>query len=104
MCGRVKLSTDFSEIKVAFRIPPERPAPNFAPSWNVAPTDSLPIVRYDSKAGERSLDLMRWGLMPYWAKDLKIGGIDDLRAGRDGRHQVGVPWRVRAAPLPCPGR
>src|ERR1700722_16111549 len=73
MCGRVKLSTDFSEIKVAFRIPPERPAPNFAPSWNVAPTDSLPIVRYDTKAGERSLDLMRWGLVPYWAKDLKIG-------------------------------
>ena len=73
MCGRVKLSTDFSEIKIAFRIPPERPAPNFAPSWNVAPTDSLPIVRYDAKAGERSLDLMRWGLVPYWAKDMKIG-------------------------------
>jgi putative SOS response-associated peptidase YedK len=73
MCGRVKLSTDFSQLKIVFRIPPERPAPNFAPSWNVAPTDSLPIVRYDAKAGERSLDLMRWGLVPYWAKDLKIG-------------------------------
>ena len=69
MCGRVKLSTDFSEIKLAFRIPPGRPAPNFAPIWNIAPTDSLPIVRYDSKAGERSLDLIRWGLVPYWAKD-----------------------------------
>src|ERR1700722_14346235 len=73
MCGRVKLSTDFSEIKIAFRIPPERAAPNFAPSWNVAPTDSLPIVRHDPKAGERSLDLMRWGLVPYWAKDMKLG-------------------------------
>jgi putative SOS response-associated peptidase YedK len=30
-------------------------------------------VRYDSKVGERSLDLMQWGLVPYWAKDLKIG-------------------------------
>jgi putative SOS response-associated peptidase YedK len=74
MCGRVRLSDDFSEIKIAFRIPPEYPTPNtYAPSWNVAPTDSLPIVRYDSKAGERSLDLMRWGLVPYWAKDTKIG-------------------------------
>jgi len=73
MCGRVKLSTDFSELQVAFRIPPDRPAPNFAPSWNVAPTDNLPIVRYDSKAGVRSLDLMRWGLVPHWAKDLKLG-------------------------------
>jgi putative SOS response-associated peptidase YedK len=72
MCGRGKLDSDFSEIKLVFGIPPERPAPNFAPSWNVAPTDSLPIVRYDSKAGERSLDLMRWGLVPHWARDLKI--------------------------------
>ena len=73
MCGRAKLETDVSEIKIAFRIPPEYPTPNFPPSWNVAPTDNLPIVRYDAKAGSRTLDLMRWGLVPYWSKDLKIG-------------------------------
>jgi len=56
-----------------FGILPERPSPNFAPSWNVAPTDPLPIVHYDAKAGERSLDVMRWGLIPFWAKDIKIG-------------------------------
>ena len=73
MCGRARLSSDVSEIKVAFRIPPERPSPNFPPSWNVAPTDPLPVVRYDEKAQQRSLDVMRWGLIPYWAKDIKIG-------------------------------
>jgi len=74
MCGRVKLSDDFSEIKIAFRIPPEFPTPNtYAPSWNVAPTDNLPIVRYNEKTASRSLDMMRWGLVPYWAKDMKIG-------------------------------
>jgi putative SOS response-associated peptidase YedK len=73
MCGRAKLETDVSEIKIAFRIPPEYPTPNFALSWNVAPTDNLPIVRYDQNAGSRTLDLMRWGLVPYWAKDIKIG-------------------------------
>src|SRR5713101_201935 len=73
MCGRAKLETDVSEIKIAFRIPPEYPTPNFAPSWNVAPTDNLPIVRYDPETGSRTLDLMRWGLVPYWAKDIKIG-------------------------------
>jgi putative SOS response-associated peptidase YedK len=72
MCGRARLSSDVSEIKIAFCIPPERPAPNFAASWNVAPTDPLPIVRYDAKEGSRSLDVMRWGLIPYWAKDIKI--------------------------------
>ena len=73
MCGRAKLSTDFSEIKIAFRIPPEHPTPNFGPSWNIAPTDPMPVVRYDAKAGQRSLDIIRWGLVPYWAKDIKIG-------------------------------
>jgi putative SOS response-associated peptidase YedK len=92
MCGRVRLSSDVSEIKLVFSIPPHRPTPNFPPNWNVAPTDQLPVVRYDRKAGERSLDLLRWGLVPYWAKDLNVGfaninakaeGIDTRPAFRD---------------------
>ena len=39
----------------------------------MAPTDSLPVVRYDTKAGERSLDMLRWGLVPFWAKDINVG-------------------------------
>src|SRR5580700_3380320 len=73
MCGRARLSSDVSEIRIAFSIPPERPLPNFAPTWNGAPTDPLPVVRYDAKERQRSLDVMRWGLIPYWAKDIKIG-------------------------------
>jgi hypothetical protein len=38
MCGRARLSSDVSEIKSVFRIPPERPTPNIMPSWNVTPT------------------------------------------------------------------
>ena len=73
MCGRVKLEGDFNRLKAAFKIPNDYPAPNYVPSWSVAPTDSLPIVRYDAKQGHRTLDLMRWGLVPLWARDLKIG-------------------------------
>jgi putative SOS response-associated peptidase YedK len=62
-----------SEIKLVFSIPPQRPTPNIAPSWNVAPTNPLPVVRYNAKASERSLDVMRWGLVPFWAKDIKVG-------------------------------
>jgi putative SOS response-associated peptidase YedK len=81
-----------SEIKLVFSIPPNRPTPNFAPSWNAAPTDQLPIVRFDARDGERSLDLARWGLVPYWAKDIKVGfaninakaeGIENRPAFRD---------------------
>jgi putative SOS response-associated peptidase YedK len=46
---------------------------NIAPSWNVAPTDPLPVVRYDAKDHQRSLEVMRWGLVPFWAKDIKVG-------------------------------
>jgi hypothetical protein len=40
--------------QLAFGIPPEWPTPNIAPSWNVAPTDPLPVVHYDAKVGQRS--------------------------------------------------
>jgi len=65
MCGRAPLSSDVSEIKLVFSIPPDRPVSNIAPSWNLAPTDPLPVVCCDTRAGERSLDVMRWGLMPF---------------------------------------
>src|ERR1700674_1007618 len=85
MCGRVRLSSDVTEIKLVFSIPPPRPTPNFPPSWNVAPTDSLPVVRYDTKAGERSLDVLRWGLVPYWAKDIKVGFANIRHVGAGAR-------------------
>jgi len=40
--------------------------------YNAAPTQMLPVVRYDPKAKVRTLDLLRWGLVPHWAKDPKI--------------------------------
>ena len=62
MCGRARLSSDVSEIKLVFSIPPDRATPNIAPSWNVVPTDPLPVVGDDTRAGERSLDVMRWAI------------------------------------------
>jgi SOS response associated peptidase (SRAP) len=73
MCGRARLSSDVSEIRLVFSIPPERPTPNIPANWNAAPTEDLPVVRYDARAAGRSLDVMRWGLVPFWAKDIKVG-------------------------------
>jgi putative SOS response-associated peptidase YedK len=39
---------------------------------DVAPTDVAPVVRLDER-GERELALLRWGLVPSWSKDLKVG-------------------------------
>ena len=82
-CGRVRLSSDKSEIRSVFSIQPHRPVPNVALSWNVAPTDPFPVARYDAKVGERSLDVMRWGLVPFWAKDLKVG-FSNINAKAEG--------------------
>ena len=95
MCGRVRLSSEVSEIKLVFSIPPHRPTPNFASSWNAAPTDQLPIVRFHARAGERSLDLARWGLVPFWAKDIKVG-FAKINANAEGIE--GKPAFERAAP------
>src|SRR5216683_1107083 len=103
MCGRARLSSDVSEIKLVFSIPPERPTPNVPANWNAAPTEDLPVIRYDAKAGQRSLDVMRWGLVPFWAKDIKVGfaninakaeGIDAKPAFREAfnRRRCLVPF------------
>jgi putative SOS response-associated peptidase YedK len=102
MCGRARLSSDVSEIKIAFGIPPSRPSPNFAASWNVAPTDPLPVVRYDTKDHQRSLEVMRWGLIPFWAKDEKIGfSTINARAEEvDTKPAFREPFRQRRCLVP----
>jgi putative SOS response-associated peptidase YedK len=102
MCGRVRLSSDVSEIKLVFGIPPERLIPNFPPSWNVAPTDTLPVVRFDAKAAQRSLDLLRWGLVPYWAKDIKVGfaNINAKAEGIESKPAFGKAFERRRCLVP----
>jgi putative SOS response-associated peptidase YedK len=102
VCGRVRLSSDVSEIKLVFSIPPHRPTPNIAPSWNVAPTDPLSVVRYDAKAGERSLDVMRWGLVPFWAKDIKVGfsNINAKAEGLEGKPAFREAFQRRRCLVP----
>ena len=43
-----------------------------APSYNVAPQSFQPVVRLNRESGQRELAIMRWGLVPYWAKDAKV--------------------------------
>src|SRR5579884_394632 len=70
MCGRAKLPDDVSEIKLDLRIDFDEIG-EYRPHWNAAPTSKLPVVV--SCNGRRTLTLMRWGLIPSWADDIKIG-------------------------------
>jgi putative SOS response-associated peptidase YedK len=72
MCGRVRLSTDYSETKIALNFDALSPAPNIPASWNVCPTDPMLVATY-TEIGKRFSQAMRWGLIPWWAKDAKVG-------------------------------
>jgi SOS response associated peptidase (SRAP) len=100
-CGRARLSSDVSEIKLVFSIPPHRPTQNISPSWRRA-TDPLPVVRYDTKAGERSLDVMRWGRVPLWAKDIKVGfsNINAKAEGIEGKPALREAFQRRRCLMP----
>jgi len=65
MCGRARLSSDVSAMKVAFQILPERPTSNFPPAGTWRRPIHCPVVRYDAKDHQRSLEVMRWGLVPF---------------------------------------
>ena len=66
MCGRYCITSAPEAIRALFRYPEQ---PNFPPRYNVAPTQPVPIVRLAE--GRRQFALVRWGLIPAWAKDPK---------------------------------
>jgi putative SOS response-associated peptidase YedK len=47
--------------------------PDFGISYNVAPQTFQPIVRLNRDTGEREIVMMRWGLIPVWSRNAKIG-------------------------------
>jgi putative SOS response-associated peptidase YedK len=69
MCGRYAALLPAEAIVALFHT--TGPVPNWPPTWNMAPTRDAPVVRRHPKTGERRLDLLRWGLIPHWAKDPK---------------------------------
>ena len=69
MCGRFTLSKDRDALEERFDI--EQLGDIWVPRYNIAPTDPVLTVTNDSE--ENQAQLMRWGLIPFWAKDAKIG-------------------------------
>jgi putative SOS response-associated peptidase YedK len=70
VCGRYTLGTPLEGLLDAFDL--RGIEFDFAPRWNVAPTQSAPVVVNDGEGG-RKMGPLRWGLVPFWAKDPGIG-------------------------------
>ena len=75
MCGRYSITSPVDALRDLFGI--EGPLPNLAPSYNVAPTQAVPIVRLED--GTRRLAFARWGLIPSWAKEIQAKPLINAR-------------------------
>jgi putative SOS response-associated peptidase YedK len=70
MCGRYTLTSSGEELALLFDI---SDLPLVVPRYNLAPTQEAAVVRVPAPGEPRRLDLLKWGLIPYWAKEAKIG-------------------------------
>jgi putative SOS response-associated peptidase YedK len=68
MCGRFTVTANVEALAERFQVAP--PAEEMVPRFNVAPTQNVPVVLNE---GEPRIALVRWGLIPSWAKDPAIG-------------------------------
>ena len=72
MCGRFTQKLTWREIHDLYRLLLDAPPDNMRPRWNGAPTQDFAVCRL-GRDGARRIARLRWGLVPSWAKDLRIG-------------------------------
>jgi len=70
MCGRYTVTSSGETIADLFDL---AEVPELPLRYNMAPTQEAPVVRVVAPGAPRTLDFLRWGLVPYWAKEASIG-------------------------------
>ena len=78
---------------------------NYPRRWNGAPSQEFLVIRQNHETGERSLDLLKWGLIPYWCKDPK-GGRKPINAKSETAARLPTfreAYRKRRCILPVDG-
>src|SRR5438552_14153430 len=108
MCGRYRLSRRKQIIEEYFDCDPKDEGGS--PRYNIAPTQSVPVIRQHPI---RQLSLMKWGLIPSWAKDPSVAASTiNARSETPARNPATAPrigvaanWRRRweSAKTPCIG-
>ena len=69
MCGRFALFSSVEAIKKYYNYLNE--VQDWKANYNIAPSQKIPVII--NKSGEKNLEFFQWGLIPFWAKDKKIG-------------------------------
>ena len=70
MCGRYRLSRRKQILEEYFDTAPWDD--DWNPRYNIAPTQPVPVIRQHPKEPVRQISLMKWGLIPNWARDASI--------------------------------
>jgi len=70
LCGRFTLFDTAASLAEAFEV---AEVPSLSPRYNIAPSQAVAAVRIPPSGGAREVVLLRWGLIPSWAKDLSLG-------------------------------
>lgn len=101
MCGRYTLATPTEALRALFGF---SETPNLAPRYNIAPTQDAPVVR-GGEGGARHIALLRWGLVPFWAKDASIGNrlINARAEGLSEKPAFREAFRRRRCLVPADG-
>ena len=73
MCGRFTHRLTWQQVHGLYHLTDPRQAElDLKPRYNAAPTDVLPVCRLN-RGGQREIAMLRWGLIPFWANDAKVG-------------------------------
>jgi putative SOS response-associated peptidase YedK len=104
MCGRYRRTTREEELARIYHIPiPVQP--DLPISYNIAPSQEVLAIRYNPETKQRTLDRLRWGLVPYWANDEKIGfkTINARAETVDSAHSFRSAFKKRRCLIPADG-
>lgn len=101
MCGRYALTVTAEQIAETFAL---LTVPAFRPSWNIAPSALVPVVRTAADGG-RECVLLRWGFIPAWAKSpTAVPMLNNARAeSLAAKPAFRAAWKQRRCVVPADG-
>jgi putative SOS response-associated peptidase YedK len=97
MCGRFALYSSGDDIARAFAVE----APDLRPRYNVAPTQQIAAVRASEEG--RKLVMLKWGLIPSWAKNKKLAPINAMAETAPDKSRFRSSFKKRRCLIPADG-
>jgi putative SOS response-associated peptidase YedK len=103
MCGRYRLSRRKQIIEAHFETADWQD--DWSPRYNIAPTQPVPVIRQHPKEPIRQIALMKWGLVPHWAKDASgaAGTINARSETAATKSAFRDPLKFRRCLIPADG-